>query len=74
VDLQTLWAMAESAKTASQKGAQEAVSRTGGGKGKGKPSKLRAAIKKAEDEIKEANRKLPRSERDTSVANARLES
>lgn len=74
-DIEMLWAQRESAKSTMLKGAQEAVSRTGGvGSSRsrgGKLSKLEAAMKRAADEGKAAARKLPRSERDTSVANAR---
>lgn len=63
LDLETLWAAAGSARENAQKDAQGAVARS---KVKiSKPSKLKAAMDRAELATKEANRKLPRSERDS---------
>ena len=63
LDLEMLWATASSARERLHKEAQNAVAST---KVRAKPSKLKAAMERAEMQTKEANRKLPRSERDGS--------
>ena len=68
LDLESLWATAKSAKQKMQEEAQNAVAKT---KMKKKPSKLKAAMEKADLEVKEANRKLPRFERDPSSSGPR---
>lgn len=70
LDLESLWATAKSAKEKMQHDAQYAVAKT---KVKTKPSKLKAAMVKADLEVKEANRKLPRFERDPPFAGPRYE-